>query len=189
MSKIKWPAGLLLLALIAGVFFSPHWVVRRMAEAAREHDAAKFSSHVDYPALQAHVRAQVRGRLIGQPDSPWAALRGVVAAVVTDPMVDALITPEALSAWMTQGRSHGTPRQERRRRGPQGDGEGGGPDRRPPEASMSMGYASWDQFEVQVQRQPAHQGDQAGEPPEPVVFILSREGLLSWRLSGIEFPQ
>jgi hypothetical protein len=184
MSKFKWPVGLLLLALTAGLYFSPHWVVRRMADAAREHDAARFSSYVDYPALQANLRAQLRGRITGQPDSPWAALRGVVASVITDPMVDALVTPESLSALMTQGRAHGDPHQH-------GHGHGRRSDQaRPtPEATMRMGYVGLDSFEVTVQRRGEHEGGAVDDVPAPVVFILSREGLLTWRLSGVHLPQ
>ncbi len=188
MSKFKWPLVLMLMALSAGVYFSPHWVVHQMTEAAQARDAERFSSYVDYPTLQANVRAQVRGRVSGRPDSPWAALRGMVASVITDPMVDALVTPEALSTLLTEGWLEPAPR-HRRRPPPVRDDTGGANEVRPPEVSMRMAYAGLNRFEVQVHR-PASSA-QAGQADAdvPAVFILSREGLLSWRLSGVRLPR
>jgi len=181
MSKFKWPLILALLSLMAGLYFSPHWTVHRMLAAARAHDSDRFSTYVDYSALRAQLKADIRGRAVGASRSPWAGLKAAVASVFVDPMVDALVTPEGLASLMVRGDTHGDVR------GADGE-EGERP--RAPETDMKMGYVSVDRFEVKV-RPHFERGDGFGDepPPPPVIFILSRDGLLSWRLSGIRLPQ
>jgi hypothetical protein len=180
MSKFNWPVVLVLVALGAGVYFSPHWAVHRMLAAARDHDADRFSTYVDYPALRAHLKADIRGRADRPARSPWAGLRAAVASVFVTPMVDALVTPEGLASMMVRGDAHGQPR---------GADDAEAAQDHPPETDMKMGYIGLNRFEVKVRKHfDRDEGFGDEPPPPPVVFILSRDGLLSWRLSGIRLP-
>ena len=78
-------AAALLIALAAGWWFgSPWWTLWRMREAAAAGDAKAVSAYIDYPALRASTRAQLRERV------------GPLGAALARPYLDALISPAAL---------------------------------------------------------------------------------------------
>ena len=78
-------ALLLLLLLVAGGwwFGSPWWTLWRMREAAQARDSEALAAYVDFPALRASTRRQLR--------------LGPVGALLAGPAVDALVSPEALA--------------------------------------------------------------------------------------------
>jgi hypothetical protein len=78
-------AGVLALLVTAGWWFgSPWWTLWRMREAARAGDSAALAAYVDFPALRASMRAQLRPRL------------GPLGAALARPAVDALVGSAAL---------------------------------------------------------------------------------------------
>jgi hypothetical protein len=78
-------AALFLLALPAGWWFgSPWWTLWRMREAAAAGDAATLAGYIDFPAVRASAKAQLRPRL------------GPLGSALARPAVDALVSPAAL---------------------------------------------------------------------------------------------
>lgn len=76
-------AAALLALLAAGWWFgSPWWTLWRMREAAQAGDSEALAAYVDFPALRASTRAQLR--------------LGPVGGLLAGPAVDALVSPEAL---------------------------------------------------------------------------------------------
>jgi hypothetical protein len=86
-------AAALLALLAAGWWFgSPLWTLWRMREAARAGDAQALAAYVDFPALRASTRRQLRPRL------------GPLGGLLAGPAVDAVISPEALRLALLHGR-------------------------------------------------------------------------------------
>ena len=87
-------AAALLALLAAGWWFgSPWWTLWRMREAAQAGDAEALAAYVDFPALRASTRAQLRPRL------------GPLGSALARPAVDALVGPAALRLALGSGRS------------------------------------------------------------------------------------
>ena len=87
MRTSKWilAAAAALALLAAGWWFgSPWWTLWRMREAAEAGDSATLASYIDFPAVRASTRAQLRPRL------------GGLGAALARPAVDALVSPTAL---------------------------------------------------------------------------------------------
>jgi hypothetical protein len=84
-------AVLLILAPFGWWFASPWWTLSRMRDAARAGDADALAAHVDFPALRASTREQLRPRL------------GPLSGLLAGPAVDALISPEALRLALLHG--------------------------------------------------------------------------------------
>lgn len=93
--------ALLAVAAVAGwVLLSPAWTLRQMAAAAQTNDADRLASYVDFPALRANAKSQLRQQLVSgvAAGEGLDALGAMVALALVDPAVDAMITPEALEA-------------------------------------------------------------------------------------------
>lgn len=93
----------LLLAAAAGWYvLSPLWTLRQMTAAAEADDAQALSNYVDFPAVRASTKAQVKAQLMepsaaGSGNGGLGALGAMLAMQLVDPAVDAMITPEALA--------------------------------------------------------------------------------------------
>ena len=75
----------LIALLLAGWWFgSPWWTLWRMREAAEAGDSGTLASYIDFPAVRASTRAQLRPRL------------GGLGLALARPAVDALVSPTAL---------------------------------------------------------------------------------------------
>ena len=91
----------LLLAAAAGWYvLSPLWTLRQMTAAAEGNDAQALSAYVDFPAVRASTKMQLKAQLVEQSASGGqgrlGALGAMLAMQLVDPAVDAMITPEAL---------------------------------------------------------------------------------------------
>jgi hypothetical protein len=91
------------LLLVAGGWYwgSPWWTLRQMREAAEARDAQALSSYVDFPTLRETTKSQLRTQLMAQADAPeekegFGALGAAFGMALMGPMVDTLLTPEAL---------------------------------------------------------------------------------------------
>ena len=80
--------------------FSPVLTVRAMQAALVTGDAPALAQRVDFPALRASLKTELRARLAAEAAaSPPMSLKAVGLALAVDfvePMVDATVTPEAL---------------------------------------------------------------------------------------------
>lgn len=147
-------------------YASPYWTLRQMHAALAAHDAPRFASYVDFPALRASVKGQVMAamdRQLGTPeldDNPFANLGKAMGAALVSPMVDAMVTPEGVRAMLEIGQA--TPRLA----------DDNAPARPAPDYTVS--YRSWNTVAV------ANAEGDAGS------FIFKRTGLWSWQLAGLE---
>ncbi|MEA3009819.1 MAG: hypothetical protein QOJ91_1511 [Sphingomonadales bacterium] len=92
--RIFAPAAAAAILLGAGWWFgSPWWTLWRMREAAEAGDAEALADYIDFPALRASTRRQLRRRL------------GPLGELVAGPALDAAISPQALSLALGKGRA------------------------------------------------------------------------------------
>lgn len=162
----------LLVAVIAGaLYFGPHWTIYRMKAAIEAKDATAFASHVDFPALKESVKVQLMGKMgdlmksDGMKDNPFSGLGQMLGMGLMNQMVDTLVSPAGVMLMMAQGKAAlakpgSTISLEDAKR----------------ESNFAINYVNYSTAEVR------------SKDGTPGRFLLHRDGLFTWKLSGIEMP-
>lgn len=165
---------LVLAVLVAlGLYATPYLTVQQMRSAAAARDAEKLAAYVDFPAVRESLKTGVQARLAGQDrnargePTPASAMGAAVAGALLGPLVDSLITPEALGR-LLQGQR------------PAGAVLPGGGQTEPEALETQMGYESPSRFVFSVKKQ--------GDDEEPVDLVLRRDGMLGWKLAELRLP-
>ena len=168
-------AGLLAIGFASWFYASPYLAVNAMREAAEQNDPIRLATYVDFPALKESLKGSINASLAqtiksSKDSNPLEALSAVLASAVAGPMIDALVTPENL-AMMMQGErpTLGISQQAREHNR-----------KRSFVADTSFRYVGFDSFAVEIRKK---DGVDA-----PVVMLLSRHGLLSWKLTAVQLP-
>lgn len=97
----RWLIALAVLLVVAAggwLWGSPYLTLLQMKKAADARDLAALSARIDYPAVRADVKTQLRERLGRADGSPLDRLGAAIAERLADPAVDAAITPEGMRA-------------------------------------------------------------------------------------------
>jgi hypothetical protein len=99
----RWRVAVALLAvalIVAWSWGSPYWTLSQLKRAADARDLATLSAHVDYPLVRKNLHQQLDARLAAPAggDDPLAGLGRAIARRLSDPVIDALVTPEGLQA-------------------------------------------------------------------------------------------
>jgi len=154
------------LVLGAAAFYSaPYLVLWRMRGAVERGDAAAISAHVNFPLLRENLKgslsAAMTQRSERQSSAGVSAFGALLAGAIVEPMVDAMVTPEAV-AKMMRGQK---PTQN-------------GAAALPTELATDMGYEDLSTFVVTTKRP---------EQPDGVSAVFTRDGL-SWKLSAVRLP-
>ena len=176
----KWLVLLVaaLIALAAYVVAGPVLAINGVRNAIKDEDTAALARHVDFPVLRGNIKAQVDDYLLRQAGADaqrnvFGAIALRVAGGLAGGAVDAMLTPVGIGA-VLGGRSlwH------------RGSGAGIDPNDsyahippRDPLEGARYRYESTSRFTATVD-------DRSGEP---VVFVLSRDGL-RWKLTDIRLP-
>jgi hypothetical protein len=162
------------LLAVLGVWFymTPYNAYSAMAKAAENRDATTLADYVNFPALRESVKANLNAKFSAEvarqgDGDPAAALGAAFASALINPMVEAMITPDSLTAMIRNG----VP--------PSGEaaGEAASAEAR---TETTKGYEGFNRFVVKVRRLDSGR--------EPVVFVFHREGLVSWKLSAMRLP-
>ena len=106
--RVWLAAGLLLVLLLGGYFVASPWVaLARFKEDARARRVEKMADYVDFAAVQASLKAQMRNKIkaeVGRQDDDFAAatqiLGAAVANLVLDPVVEKVASPQGMVAIM-----------------------------------------------------------------------------------------
>lgn len=106
--RILLAAGLLWALLLVGYFVASPWVaLARFKEDARARRTEKMADYVNFPAVQASLKAQMRNKIkaeVGRQDDDFAAaaqiLGAAVANLVLDPIVETVASPQGMVAIM-----------------------------------------------------------------------------------------
>lgn len=97
----RWIIGVAAVLVVAGgtwLWGSPYLTLLQLKKAADARDLAAISARIDYVAVRADLKTQLRKRLEGSGGSALDRLGVVVAERFADPVVDAAITPEGMRA-------------------------------------------------------------------------------------------
>jgi hypothetical protein len=164
--------GLSALALIlAGAYLlSPYWSSKRMLQALADQDAAYVADHVDFPKLRESVKSMLKARILEElenDESGISVLGTALAAMMIDPFVDAMISPEGLIAMMSNKDSTG---------GAEGDG------RADLIYDRDSTYEGLNRFVLTLD-------PMDGDAAEKKSFVFTRAGIWSWKLSGMRLEK
>ena len=201
------------LVVVLGLLFgTPYYTLWRARDAADARDATALSSYVDCPAVRESLKTSLHDELSRQMDkqrgNAFGALALALGGWVSDRVVEALLTPEAVAA-MLRGDSTGLPpapgAPAPRDAAPQaqdsasqaappaaaGPNAANPPDARsgdasppsgntPPRTTTRTEFQDFNHFLVHVSR--------SDRPTRIVTFTLTRRNLVQWRLTAIALP-
>ncbi|ALS64627.1 DUF2939 domain-containing protein [Pandoraea apista] len=195
------------LVVVLGLLFgTPYYTLWRARDAANARDATALSAYVDYPAVRESLKTNLHDELSRQMDkqrgNAFGALALALGGWVSDRVVEALLTPEAVAA-MLRGDSTGLPpapgapapsdAAPQSAQSPQGAGSpaqpapaapaGGGESsagNEPPRTITRTEFQDFSHFLVHVSR--------SDRPERVVTFTLTRRNLVQWRLTAIALP-
>lgn len=97
----RWIIALVLMLALAGggwLWGSPYLTLLQLKKAADAHDLAAISARIDYVAVRADLKTQVRTRLDRTEGSAIDRLGAAIAERFAEPVVDAAVTPEGMRA-------------------------------------------------------------------------------------------
>jgi hypothetical protein len=166
--------------LLASIYFSPYLTVYQMRNAIIDHDADAFSEHVNFAALKENLKGQLMAKMSTKintkeiKNNPFAALGSVMAAGIVGQIVETMVSPSGVMLMLDQAKSEPikptTSPSEETALNP------GGAEPTSP-AKYTLSYKNWST----VLAHPKNDGDD-----NKGAFILKRDGLWSWKLSGID---
>jgi len=154
------------------IFAAPYITVYRMKNSADNHDGEALSEHVDFPALRQSLKDQMNAMFAKEmakeaEDNPYSALGAVFGGVMVEKMVDAYVTPAAITEFM-KGKPDPNQADDSSSSNPSSD----------PFANASMSYESFSKFSITIIDE---------ESSKEVKFILRRKGI-GWKLTEIMLP-
>lgn len=161
--------SLALCVFAAWLYVSPYLAYRQLTRAADRGDAQALNDVVDFPALRASVKENVKlavaREISADEGNAFAAVGGVLAGALVGGVVDAAVTPAGIAA-LTRGNDP-----------TDGDGRGD-PERKNRDLKRDRRYEGVNRFAVR------HLDRETGR--EQFALLLHRDGL-GWKLSGVRF--
>lgn len=170
-----WLIGIAGVLALAGIYGgSPYFAANNLREAAAQGNADKLDALVDFPSVRESLKAQMSAAMMARMQSdprmannPFAGLGMMLAPAIIERAVDAYVTPEGLAALV------------RGKKLKEADDSG--------ESTVSAAEPEFESqwidlntFRVTPVRK--------GQDNQMASFIFKRQGLASWELSRIEFP-
>lgn len=176
LKKYFVPAAAVVLLAVGAYFVSPFWAIHKLRQAAEAKDAVYITDSVDFPAFRESLKGALSAQMAkeaaaSQEEGGFGAMGAAFGAMMVGPLVDALVTPEALIGLM-QGKDFGAATSGARSEGPAAASP---TQEKKNEVSTSMRYEGLNRFVVAVE----------DKDKEAASLVFQRHGLLSWKLSGI----
>lgn len=167
--KKWWLVIVFALVAFGGVYGgSPYWAANNLKESARTGDADTLEELVDFPAVRESLKSQFNASLMDKmqndpemADNPFAGLAMAIAPALIDRTVDAYVTPDGIAAIARGQKPDETVRED-------------------PNIEYKSEWASLDKFRVTAEK-----SDSDEAMP---TFVFERRGIVSWKLTKIEFP-
>jgi hypothetical protein len=164
-------------------FASPYWAVHQMQSAAQAGEGDQLSQYVDFPAVRESFKSQFIAMMDqsmtkpGLEDNPFAAFGQMLATAKVGPIVDAMITPDAIAMMIKRGKPPSPPAQAASNPGAPIQTTASAATVKPPR--ISERYEGWDVFKIDI-RDP-------DTDEEAVMFVLNRNGWFGWKLTAVRF--
>lgn len=107
----KWIITALTAVLIAGAgwyYASPAMAMSGLRDAAVAGDKDELKERVDFPAVKDSLKGQIKAGMMAEmakeKDNPMAGLGAMMAMAMIDPLIDGLISPDAIKAMVEKGK-------------------------------------------------------------------------------------
>jgi hypothetical protein len=161
---------------------APVLAARELVAAARAGDAAALERRVDFPAFRESLKDELNARLMREmresDDQAGRALAMLFGPALVSGVVDAFVTPQAIAVMVREGEPPAPDLQGRTapRPEPSRDGEDDGA-----RVRQSYGFRDLNTFTITLTR--------ADRADAPVVLLMHRQGVLDWKLAGIDLPE
>ncbi|WP_287495671.1 DUF2939 domain-containing protein [Pandoraea sp. CB10b_02] len=211
MMRKLWIALVGLVVVLGLLFGTPYYTLWRAREAANARDADALSAYVDYPAVRDSLKLSLHDELSRQMDKQRGNALGALALAlggwVSDRVVEALLTPQAVAA-MLRGDSTGLPpapgapvprevapppqqapsapsappppASDAATSAPPGGSDAAAPTEASARTITRTEFEDFNHFLVHVSR--------SNRPERVVTFTLTRRNLVQWRLTAIALP-
>jgi hypothetical protein len=154
---------------------SPMMAFGTLKDAAIAHDKDKLDEVVDFPAVRENLKSQISTAIVAKvassPDAqnnPFMAVGALLAPAITDRMVDSVVTPDGLSAMLTNGKLVKADK-------PAGSAAPG--DR---SIESHLEYRTLNRARVTINRK--------DNPSAKLILTMERRGLFEWKLIRIDLP-
>jgi hypothetical protein len=176
LKKYFVPAAAVVLLAVGAYLVSPFWAIHKLRKAAEAKDAVYITDSVDFPSFRESLKGALSAQMAkeaaaSQEDGGFGAMGAAFGAMMVGPLVDALVTPEAVIGLM-QGKDLGavtggasadstaaaSPSQEEQN-----------------DVSTSMRYEGLNRFVVAVE----------DKDKKAASLVFQRHGFFSWKLSGV----
>ena len=181
MKRRIW-AGLAVAAVVAFVgayALSPVFAAHALIQAGKRGDAAALGRMVDFPAFRASLKDELNQALAdemrdkgGEAGDVLAGLGMLLAPALVSGAVDTLVTPEAVGQMVRSGEAPDPTRRTPDEAGPKDDGD---------DIHQAWGYRNLDTFAVTLTRK--------DRPDRRLALVMTRRGLFSWKLTGIDLQR
>ena len=107
-----WIVSLLVVLLVAGATWfwaSPGLAMKGLRDAAMNGDREALKDRVDFPAVRESMKSQVKAKVLAQvainkDKNPFAALGGMFAMAIVDPVIDGMVSPDGIKAMVEYGK-------------------------------------------------------------------------------------
>ncbi len=182
----KLGVGIAVIVVVAGsIYAAPYWTVYQMRNAIIANDAARFSEYVDFPALRENLKLQFTAKMMDQmkapeaASNPFAALGSALAVGLVNRIVETMVTPSGVMFMLDRAKTKPSVATAKADASATSADTSSAPAEQKKPAEYALRYQ--DSATVRAQSKTAEQGSGA--------FIFKRDGLWSWKLSGIELPQ
>jgi len=164
---------------LVAYFASPLLAVRGLMQAARAGDEAALEQRVEFPALRQSMKDEMNARLVaemrrdlGDHDRALGGLGMLLAPGLISSAVDALITPKAVAAMVTEAREprasdavgQATPK----------------PETSADDIRQSYAYRDLNTFAVTL--------SDTKDPDRKLDLLLERRSVFFWKLAGVDLP-
>lgn len=101
-------AAVAILAPVGWYVGSPYLAMHNLKEAVREGDRDDLAEKVDFPAVRESIKSQAKAVMMAEltkekDSNPFAALGGMLAMAMIDPVVDGIVSPDGLRVMVDKG--------------------------------------------------------------------------------------
>ncbi len=181
------PIAVAIAVIAAGASYaSPYWTVYEMKSAIDARDAEAFSPYVDFPSVRESLKGQILGKFqekmakAQSGSNGFAAFGAMLGMGIVNQVIDTMVTPDGVMAIMSSGtastdkREAPSPSVSSAPATPEAASPGSRTDAN---AKYDIGYQNWSTVIAS-----ARNGDSSS-----VRLVFKREGIWSWKLSGIDF--
>ncbi|WP_343682788.1 DUF2939 domain-containing protein [Acinetobacter baylyi] len=110
MSKaLKFSIIGVILLVVGYLFASPYIAIHQIKEAVQKGDSEKLANYIDFPSVRQSFKDQLNAQMVKEManqknnNDEFAALGAMLASVMVEKMVDAIVTPQGITL-MLQGK-------------------------------------------------------------------------------------